>query len=265
MVSTTIFLALVRAAHPTFRGGHDRIAFAVHAIVLSEGYCLVGVGEGVNEDSGVRSTEVPIDGWNAADDNYTLQYYHPEKKVPLLVKAVSVNNELCVSALEDKGQTKSPHAVKFVKISVPDFTTGAEDLATGYQQLPQLINLIHTSLLSDSPTKAESRTISTEGTTSAPDSAADSITPRPKDQRGFGNYSGSQIGPDHPFFSGRFEGGNFVPGQPHELPPGLPPGARYDPIAPSPIPSGFRRPPNNNQGATHHDLPEHRGSEDQFL
>ncbi|KAK3259237.1 hypothetical protein CYMTET_31753 [Cymbomonas tetramitiformis] len=265
MVSTTIFLALVRAAHPTFRGGHDRIAFAVHAIVLSEGYYLVGVGEGVNEDSGIRSSEVPIDGWNAADTDYALEYYHPVKKVQLLVKAVSVNSELCVSVLEDKDQNKSPAAVKFVKISVPDFTTGAEDLATGYQQLPQLINLIHTSLLSHSPTNAESRTIS-EGMTSAPDSAVDSITHLPEDQRGFrGSYSESQIGPHHPVFSGRFEGGNFVPGQPHEVPPGLPHGARYDPIAPFPLPFGFRQPANTHNGVTHIDLPEHRGSEHQFL
>ena len=71
--------------------------------------------------------------------------------------------------------------------------------------------------------------------------------------RGFGGVGGSQVGPDHPLFGARHPGmrppgGGIGPG--HGPPvPGLPPGARWDPIGPPGTP-GFLppQPPGLGQG-----------------
>eukprot|EP00976_Prorocentrum_cordatum_P032788 667615-Prorocentrum_minimum.AAC.11 len=48
MATPTGILAVVRASRPSFRNRHDRLTFAIHAAVLSEGFHLVGVGEAVD-------------------------------------------------------------------------------------------------------------------------------------------------------------------------------------------------------------------------
>jgi len=68
---------------------------------------------------------------------------------------------------------------------------------------------------------------------------------------GFPGGGGSQVGPDHPLFGGRHPGirppGGFGGGRGVPPVPGLPPGARWDPIGPPGTP-GFLPPPPPDQG-----------------
>jgi hypothetical protein len=56
MASGKAVLAIIKAARPQFRSAHDRVAFAVHASLLAEGYSLTAVGSAATSDS-------PPAGW----------------------------------------------------------------------------------------------------------------------------------------------------------------------------------------------------------
>jgi proteasome inhibitor subunit 1 (PI31) len=56
MASGKAVLAIIRAARPQFRSAHDRVAFALHASLLAEGYSLTAVGSAASSDS-------PPSGW----------------------------------------------------------------------------------------------------------------------------------------------------------------------------------------------------------
>lgn len=44
MASASSVLAIIRAAHPELKNKHDKLAFAIHAIFLANGYRLVSTG-----------------------------------------------------------------------------------------------------------------------------------------------------------------------------------------------------------------------------
>ncbi|PIN06111.1 Proteasome formation inhibitor PI31 [Handroanthus impetiginosus] len=97
-------MAVIRAARPSFRSRHDRVAFAIHAAFLSAGYVLNSTGAAAFSDDALSASssadEVGIDNWNEVEDNYAFVYSHPEKgSKKVLVKSLVMNDKLLVDAL----------------------------------------------------------------------------------------------------------------------------------------------------------------------
>ncbi|GMH33740.1 hypothetical protein BSKO_01574 [Bryopsis sp. KO-2023] len=138
MTAGTAVAALIRAIRPTFRNAHDRVAFAVHAVVLSEGYALVGLGD-VNhkEIPTPDSPEVDIEGWNSMDGVYSFRYVDSGgEKPPLLVKCLVVGPSLLTNYLVlGKDQPPETEAVD----DVTEYITDSEDLIKGYKNFGDLV------------------------------------------------------------------------------------------------------------------------------
>mmetsp|Transcript_18800 Transcript_18800/g.41141 ORF Transcript_18800/g.41141 Transcript_18800/m.41141 type:complete len:308 (+) Transcript_18800:207-1130(+) len=283
MATPTGILAVVRASRPSFRNKHDRLTFAIHAAILSEGFHLVGVGEAVDTKeevvSGGTTEEVPLDGWNGSDDSYTFRYYNSETKAALLLKAVVMADKLLVSGLS------GAEDVRFLELSVTKYTTDSSDYAAGYTNIPDLLTRLQSSVLKGTPPTSSTRNpaqrstrLEEERERSRPASSLQEGPMRgyPPVQPAFGvgavdafgnlvppSYGGNLIGPNHPGFMG---GGGRHGGPPDPLAM-IPPGARYDPIGPPGVP-GFEperfQPGHPMQGGrwgpgNHPDLPQMPG------
>lgn len=48
-------IAVIRASRPTFRGPHDKVAYAIHSAFLSAGYILVATGTSAFDDAVLAS------------------------------------------------------------------------------------------------------------------------------------------------------------------------------------------------------------------
>ncbi|KAK4755423.1 hypothetical protein SAY87_009180 [Trapa incisa] len=144
-------VAVIRAARPSFRNKHDKVAFAVHATFLAAGYYLTAAGPSAYEDDALTSSsteEVGIDRWNELEDEYAFVYAKPasakgSRKV--LIKCLAVNDKLVVNALED-GVREPVH----IEIDVDDFS--AEDTpgnySAQYKDLGKLVKNLDRDILS---------------------------------------------------------------------------------------------------------------------
>ncbi|KAF6253919.1 hypothetical protein COO60DRAFT_370024 [Scenedesmus sp. NREL 46B-D3] len=137
MASAAAVLAVVRAAAPAFRSPQDRLAFAVHAAVLSSGYRLVAVGEqaqleGLSEDA----PDASISGWNSSSEQYTFAYLSDEEAggstaaaaaspgsgiIKLLVKALVLGDVLLTTLATDKASAEP----KVLELALGDHVVGS--------------------------------------------------------------------------------------------------------------------------------------------
>ncbi|KAH7514522.1 probable proteasome inhibitor [Ziziphus jujuba] len=296
MASDKSVMAVIRAARPSFRNNHDKVAFAVHASFLASGFVLTATGPPAFSDTALSSSstdEVGIDQWNELDDEYSFVYSNPEKESKkVLVKCLVMNDKLIVDALAN-GDSEPVH----LEINVGDYVVenGGSNYSAQYKSLDKLVENLDAEILSkldgsrktnfsSNPRSAETsdrpQSVIIEPGPGVPESSGivyppihpgggSDLFPGP----GAGMYpsrgdvgSGSMlVGPHDP----RWFGGVGEPGFSGGL-PGVPPGARFDPYGPPGVP-GFepnrfiRNPPRRpGGGGTHPDL-EHFGGDSDFI
>ncbi|KAL5550231.1 hypothetical protein UlMin_000407 [Ulmus minor] len=269
MVNEKSVMAVIRAARPSFRNNHDKVAFALHASFLASGYILTATGSPASADNALSATstdEVGIDHWNELDE-YAFVYINPEKgSKKVLVKALALNEKLIVTALADGGSE-----LLHLEINVGDYVDGEQggnNYSTQFKNLDKLVKSVDKEILSKldgSSSKAKSSSnaqslernqglrISGEG---VPDSSGPQRPPPeflyppihpvggsdlyPGPGAGMypprGDFGGGSmlLGPNDPRWFGGYPGGPGFPGGQ----PGIPPGARFDPYGPPGVP-GF--------------------------
>ncbi|KAL6987683.1 hypothetical protein U1Q18_013432 [Sarracenia purpurea var. burkii] len=275
MLDEQSVLAVIRAARPTFRNAHDKVAFVVHASFIASGYVLHATGPPAFSDdvlSFPTTDEVGIEQWNEFEDDYAFLYSNPDKgSKKALVKCLTMNDKLLVDALNEGG-FEPVH----LETNVGDYAreNGGTNYASHFKDLGKLVSRIEKEILSklngtlkeplstqrSSPTQPSSSiTMEFEVTgPPAPQSYPAGIAYPPVNPVGgsdlfpgpgagvfptrgdfgsgnFGRGGGMFVGPDHPLFGGIGSGRD--PGLPGGL-PGVPPGARFDPYGPPGVP-GF--------------------------
>ncbi|KAL6998372.1 hypothetical protein U1Q18_008499, partial [Sarracenia purpurea var. burkii] len=149
MATQRSVMAVIRAAQPTFRHAHDKVAFAIHATFLASGHVLHATGIPAFSDDALYSTstdEVGIDGWTAIDDYYGFVYSIPDddsKKV--LLKCLVMNNFLHVDALADGPNCVPVH----LSLNVEEFDReeGATNYGSQYKNLEELISNVEREIL----------------------------------------------------------------------------------------------------------------------
>ncbi|KAL8102295.1 hypothetical protein AgCh_026976 [Apium graveolens] len=291
-------IAVIRASRPTFRGAHDKIAFTIHSSFLAAGFVLTAAGTSAFSDDALTSAstdEVGIEGWNQFDDNYAFVYLTPDKgSKKILVKCLAMNDMMLVDVLKI-GDEEPLH----LEINVNNYTVenGGSNYSTQFKNLGELVTSVNNGILgklsapSASSSEAAKSSSVTRGSTvdlyqaSEPEpqaynpsgvvfppvypsiggsdllpGAGAGMYPSRGD---FGIGGGTHVGPDHPIFNMRFDGQRPV--YPGATPPGVPPGARFDPYGPPGVPGfepkRFARNPPRPGGGAHPDL-QHFGTDD---
>ncbi|KAK1377503.1 putative proteasome inhibitor [Heracleum sosnowskyi] len=286
-------IAVIRASRPNFRGAHDKIAFTVHSSFLAAGYVLTAAGPAAFSDDVLTSSstdEVGIDGWDQVDDNYGFVYLSPEKgSKKILVKCLGMNETLLVDVVKN-GDEEPLH----LEINVNDYTVenGGSNYSAQFKALGKLVTSINKEILGKLTAPSASSSEAAKSSSVTRGSTADSYTepePQPYNPSGvvfppvypgiggndlfpgtgagmypsrgdFGIGGGNLVGPDNPLFNMRFDGQRPV--FPGAMPPGVPPGARYDPYGPPGVPgfepNRFARNPPRPGGGVHPDLEQFR-------
>uniref|UniRef100_A0A2P2JBF2 Uncharacterized protein MANES_09G098300 n=1 Tax=Rhizophora mucronata TaxID=61149 RepID=A0A2P2JBF2_RHIMU len=303
MANEKSVMAVIRAARPTLRNDHDKVAFAVHASSLAAGYLLVATGPDAFSDTALSSSstdEVGIEHWNELEDEYAFLYVNPEKgSKKVLVKCLKMNDKLLLDALAD-GASEPVH----LEIDVNDYVgdNGGSNYSAQFKNLDKLVKNLNKEVLSklDGSSKESSsgKPSRLEGCDMPrhdiiqPDIAVSEPTRAPIHPSGivyppvnpiggsdlspgpgagvyptrgdFGAGGSLLLGPNDPRWFGGVGG---EPGFPAGR-LGVPPGARFDPYGPPGIPgfepSRFARNPRRPPGRTHPDL-EHFGDGSGFI
>nr|AIT42226.1 proteasome inhibitor-like protein [Solanum tuberosum] len=161
MATEQSVMAVIRAARPTFRNPHDKVAFAVHAAFLASGFVLHATGPAASTDDALSSSstvdEVGIDHWNEFEDCYAFVYSKPEKSSKkVLVKCLVMNNKLLIDAFRD-GDNEPLH----LELSVEDYIVedGGTNYHTQFKNLGKLVRKLNQALLNKytgSPTSKSS-------------------------------------------------------------------------------------------------------------
>ncbi|KAL3826049.1 hypothetical protein ACJIZ3_022078 [Penstemon smallii] len=293
MATEQTVLAVIRAARPSFRSRHDKVAFAVHAAFVAAGYVLHATGPPAFADealSSLSADEVGMENWNGVDDNYAFLYSNPEKgSKKVLMKCLVMNDDLLVDVLRD-GDSDPLH----LEVDVPEYVedNGGNNYSSQFKNLGKLVADVNKEILHklDGSSAASSSGQPLRSGTSLRDDRderrggvyfpSDPYSPPPSGGYivppipgsggsdlfpgpGAGMYpsrgdfpGGSMlIGPNDPRFfgGGRIGGPGFPGGQ-----PGVPPGARFDPYGPPGVPGfepgRFVRHPRRPGGGIHPDL-----------
>ncbi|MEW5301122.1 MAG: hypothetical protein WDW36_004001 [Sanguina aurantia] len=95
-------LAVIRAARPTFRSDADKVAFALHATLLSAGFRLLAVGDPPTTEPAWDAPEVGPEGWNANDGYYNFNYCRDtddQHQLHLLLSCVVIDDMLMANIL----------------------------------------------------------------------------------------------------------------------------------------------------------------------
>lgn len=145
MAPGTAVSALIRALRPSFSSPHDKVVFSVHAVVLADGYTLVGVGESTQEDIPSQDApEVDLTGWNTGDGIYTFKYTDASgSRSPLLVKCLAVGKRLLVNFLAF-GQDSPPEAITVDDVA--EYTTDSTDATKGFKNFGSLVDRLTSAL-----------------------------------------------------------------------------------------------------------------------
>mmetsp|Transcript_33645 Transcript_33645/g.85961 ORF Transcript_33645/g.85961 Transcript_33645/m.85961 type:complete len:318 (-) Transcript_33645:158-1111(-) len=138
----TLLGAVIRAARPKFRGGHDRVAFAAHAFLLSKGLKLVAVGKAADEAAvnwtagGQGAEEVGVEGWQELPEVYAFLYLREGDApgAPVLLKCLTAGDKLLLQVAAVGGQEEP----QLVEIDVGRHTTESADTLGGYADLEAL-------------------------------------------------------------------------------------------------------------------------------
>ncbi|KAG2690688.1 hypothetical protein I3760_09G200600 [Carya illinoinensis] len=300
MLDDKSVMAVVRAARPSFRNNHDKIAFAVHASCLASGYVLTATGPSAFSDTALSSPstdEVGMDQWNELDDEYAFVYTNPDKgSKKVLVKCLAMDDKLLVDALAD-GASEPVH----LEISVEYYAgeNGGTNYSAQYKNLAELVKKLDTEVLSkldgsslpSSSNNASSLETSEArrsnigsgvpiGGRSSPETHPAGIIYPPINPSGgsdlfpgpgagmyptrgaFGAGGSMLVGPNDPRWFGGIAGD---PGFPGGL-PSIPPGARFDPYGPPGVPgfepNRFARGPRRPGSGPHPDLQPFGGDSD---
>ncbi|KAF5182570.1 proteasome inhibitor-like protein [Thalictrum thalictroides] len=265
MATEEAIMAVIKASRPSFRNPHDKIAFSLHATFLASGYSLVATGVPAFSDNVFSSPpqeEVEIDGWNETDDGYGFVYTKKEKglKNTVVVKCLVMGDNLLIDALSTKTQDKEPFSLQINVISY-DGDNESTNLANRYKDFTKLVKTFKSDILD----KVEDK----------PSVGSTSASSRPEQERNQPEHdvyepyssSGFNLPPVMPFLyndriplppagtyprGGPDIGGPMLigpndprwlfppggrPGFP-DVPPGIHPGARFDPFGPPGVP-GF--------------------------
>lgn len=271
-------MGVIRAARPTFRNAHDKIAFAVHSSFLASGFILHATGPSAFTDDALYSSstdEVGIEHWNELDDDYGFVYSNSEKgSKKILVKCVAMNDKLIVDALRE-GDSDPAH----IELNVKDYVAdeGGNNYTSMFKDFKKLVADIDKEILCkyngsraaglstqkdrgelrDNTNQRQGESGIVDSTFYPPAPGYNFIVPPVPDIGGSdlfpgpgagvyptrGDFSGGGsmlVGPNDPRF---FGGGVGVgvgrePRIPGRIPGVVPPGARFDPYGPPGIP-GF--------------------------
>ncbi|XP_062168110.1 probable proteasome inhibitor isoform X2 [Alnus glutinosa] len=293
MANDKTVMAIIRAARPSFRNNHDKIAFAVHASFLASGYVLTATGPAAFSDTALSSPstdEVGMDNWQELDDEYAFVYTNPEKgSKKVLVKCLTMHDKLLVDALAD-GAAEPVH----LQISVGDYAVenGGTNSSSQFKNLEELVKILDAQLLSKLDGSSQPSSSSNSSSLETSEASRSNIiigAPYPSGipyppvnpiggsdlfpgsgagihpTRGDFGIGGSMLlGPNDPFWLGGVRGDPGFPGGQ----PGVPPGARFDPYGPPGVPgfepNRFARAPRRPGRGTHPDL-EHFGGGSDFI
>lgn len=306
MATDKSVLAVIRAARPTFRNQNDKIAFVVHSSFLASGYILTATGPQALSDTALSNPsndEVSVDHWNELNDEYAFVYANSEKEglKKVLVKCLVMNGKLLVHALS-QGFKEPLH----LEINVGDYAgeDGGSNFSQQFKNLDKLVKKIDADILSkldgsanaSSSTKSSGTSDSTRQETSepvpgfgepagphdyhpgfivppVPAGSGSDLFPGPGagmyPSRGDHDFGGSMlVGPNDPRWFGGGTGGG-IGGRPGFIGgglPGVPPGARFDPIGPPGVPgfepNRFARNPRRPGFDAHPDLQHFRRDTD---
>ncbi|KAJ7950242.1 Proteasome inhibitor-related [Quillaja saponaria] len=295
MATEKTLLAVIRAARPSFRNDHDKVAFAVHATFLATGHVLTATGPSAfSEDalSNPFTDEVGNDRWNERDDEYAFVYINPEKgSKKVLVKCLVMGDKLLVHALS-QGVSEPSH----LEINVVDYVgeNGSSNYSAQFKNLEKLLRSLDTEILSkldgsssssSNPPRSQTSERSRSninvpgigfGEPAGPPTHPSGIVYPPVNP-----YGGSDLfpGPGAGMYPSRGDSGGgsmllgpndprWFGGEPGILggPPGVPPGARFDPYGPPGVPgfepNRFARKPRRPGGSIHPDLEHFRNDRD---
>ncbi|KAK3142577.1 hypothetical protein QOZ80_4BG0348420 [Eleusine coracana subsp. coracana] len=143
-------MAVVRVAHPTFRGAHDGVAFAAHAAFVCAGYSLFSVGpDALIDPSHSGNEEVDIDGWNSMERCYAFIYNKEEKGKTKRVQmgCLAIGDLLAIDVQDLEVQDKPLYSVQ---ICVKEFFSEENPKNYGdmYKNFAGLIETISSNVLS---------------------------------------------------------------------------------------------------------------------
>ncbi|KAK8632306.1 hypothetical protein V6N13_072700 [Hibiscus sabdariffa] len=276
MANERAVIAVIRAARPSFRNDHDKVAFAVHATFLSAGFVLAATGPAALGDSVFSSTstdEVGIGNWNQFEDHYAFVYTNPEKgSKKVLVKCLVMDRKLLVDTLAEDSSQPLHLEIEYLS-SLPLFCVDdyvgeniSGNFSALYKNLEKLVNGLEKEVIS----KLYCSTSSTDPPSSVtgggsrhygpgvtineprgPQTHPSGVVMPPVNPIGGSDLlpgPGAGMYPTRGGFGG--DGGMLLgPNDPrwfgvggeHGFPgaqPGIPPGARFDPYGPPGVP-GF--------------------------
>ncbi|KAA6425319.1 MAG: hypothetical protein FRX49_04812 [Trebouxia sp. A1-2] len=238
MTTPNALVSMIMAMNPTFRTRNDRVAFAVHAFMVANGFKLEAVGENADKASSaesIRSSErvAEFDTWNASADAYTF-LYNPDPWQQGDLPACYQNIDDLVdklhnttNAAEQSAQSLKPQEAASAKGQLNNAASTRQEPGPDYGA-------------ADDEFPQESRRITQppSGFLGSHDAVPPGFQPpgygglQEPFPGGMGRTGGMHMGPDDPLFAGRS-------GMGRSGRPGLnPPGARYDPIGPPGMP-GF--------------------------
>ncbi|KAK9908073.1 hypothetical protein WJX75_002439 [Coccomyxa subellipsoidea] len=148
MATPQVLLAIVRAARPKFRSKHDRLAYAVHAFLLADGYKLIATGK----DADVPSTEVAEDcpevgmeGWTDLPDAYAFRYVDTTgKRNPIMLKMVPMGDKMLLH-WASPGSFDEP---RMLEVNVDDYVDDTAK-ADAYKNLGDLASRLQSTFYVD--------------------------------------------------------------------------------------------------------------------
>jgi len=270
----------LKQVNPNLRNHTDAIVFVLHLCMKQNGFRFVGCGP-KNDDS---ASEVSIPNWNSSTDSYQFRYRHDNLKSTVLLKFVVLEGQLLVHAMLIESM-----AMFHLDIKIDEFVNTSvhhNNYDTLFNSLDNLIAIfklqIVDSLLSGETTVPKDVPKRNEHPVDydplrIPNRTPQRGPPNPWIEPGFdqpystpfgvghndvfpeipsgpsglwsGPGSGNLVGPQHPGFNRGFPSSRGR----GNLPPGHPPGARFDPFGPPGTGNRFGNPDND-------DLPPPKGS-----
>lgn len=149
-------VAVVRASRPVFRSAHDKLAWAVHAFLLAEGFKLVATGAAAEDEGADFSTsreEVAPTGWDALPGAYAFRYQDTEgKRPPLFLKCLPLGGQLLVHWVAGPapgtgaGSSSGGGGPRTLELGTAAYTTDASSAPDCYRAMPELLSKLRSSL-----------------------------------------------------------------------------------------------------------------------
>jgi proteasome inhibitor subunit 1 (PI31) len=237
---------------PYRRSKEDKLAFAIHAYILSLNYKLIAVGPAAENESADWTSpleEIDHQGWNdntSAEGFYTFRYQDLDnKRPPLYVKLVTAapGTFLLHWAPNKHNDT--------VKIDVAKFTTDDPNPASSYKNLPLLIGILQQRSLGLLPTEPFQQPSGPGSSSSS--RGATTVPSQPQPSRPDYDPSGDPLRiappPRRPLPGYGSPGMPLGVGTEDVVPPGVrPPGYYHPPLPPSHQPGNLPSGPHRGGG-----------------